>query len=129
MLGGRPTPAVGGAIGLERVIEVLRGGTPAIPAKGKSKVFLIHIGDLAKKKSLALLEELHAAGVDAAESLGKESLRGQLKMADRSGAPFALIFGQKEALETSIIIRDLQTGAQETVPLHRFVGEVKRRLK
>jgi histidyl-tRNA synthetase len=128
MLGGRPTPAVGGAIGLERVIEVLRGAnSPA--SKIKSRVFLIHIGDLAKKKSLALLEELRAAGVDVAESLGKESLRGQLKMADKSGAPFALIFGQKEALETSIIIRDLQTGAQETVPLHKMAQEVKRRLK
>ena len=89
----------------------------------------IAIGDLDKRKSLAILEQLRAEGVDASESLVKESLRAQLKGADRSGAPFALIFGQKEALEESIIIRDLQTGAQETVVLKKVAAEVKRRLK
>jgi histidyl-tRNA synthetase len=129
MLGGRETPAVGGAVGLERIIEVIKASGQEPPLKTKAKVFLIHIGDLAKKKSLAILEQLRAEGVDASESLGKESLRAQLKGADRSGAPFALIFGQKEALEESIIIRDLQTGAQETVMLKKVASEVKRRLK
>ena len=76
-----------------------------------------------------LIEELRNEGVDAAESLGRESLKAQLRMADKSGAPFALIFGQKEALEESIILRDLQTGAQETITLRRMAFEVKRRLK
>ncbi len=129
LLGGRETSAVGGAIGLERVIEAMKLSDQTPPTKTKPKVFLIHIGDLAKKKSLAIFEQLRTEGVAASESLGKESLRAQLKGADKSGAPFALIFGQKEALEGSIIIRDLQTGAQETVPLPRVAQEVKRRLK
>lgn len=129
MLGGKETKAVGGALGLDRIVELIRQSGAVITSKFKPDAFLIHIGDLAKKKSLALLEELRRGGVDVSESLGKESLKAQLRLADKSAAPFALIFGQKEALENSIIIRDLQTGAQETVPLHKFVGEVKRRLK
>lgn len=129
LLGGRDTPAVGGAIGLERVIEAAKFFNPIPLVKAKSQVFVIHIGDLAKKKSLGILEQLRLEGVNASETLGKESLRAQLKGADRSGAPFALIFGQKEALEDSIIIRDLQTGAQETVQLKKVAQEVKRRLR
>ncbi len=129
MLGGKETRAVGGALGLDRIIELIKQSGIVLTSKFKPKVFLIHIGDLAKKKSLALLEELRKDGVDVSESLGKESLKAQLRLADKSAAPLALIFGQKEALENSIIIRDLQTGAQETVPLHKFVAEVKRRLK
>lgn len=129
MLGGRETSAVGSAVGLDRLLEVMKTSGELPPLKPKSKVFLIHIGDLAKKKSLVIFEQLRSEGIEASESLGKESLRAQLKGADKSGAPFALIFGQKEALESSIIIRDLQTGAQETVQLSRIGQEVKRRLK
>ncbi len=130
MLGGRKdTPGVGGALGIERIVEVLRALGTLLPlGKTKSKVYLIHMGDLAKKKSLGLIENLREGGIEIAESLGKESLKSQLRMADRANSPMALIFGQKEALEDSIIIRDLITGAQETVPLHKAVSEVKRRL-
>jgi len=131
LLGGRKeTPGVGGALGLERLVEVMKAiGAVSPTAKGRAKVFLVHIGDLAKKKSLAILESLRSEGVEVTESLGKESLKAQLRLADKIDSPMALIFGQKEALEGSIILRDLQTGAQETVPMHRVVSEVKRRLK
>lgn len=128
MIGGRETPAVGGALGLDRIAEVMKAFGIA-PTKIAEKVFLIHIGDLAKKKSLGLIELLRHEGINVAETLGKESLKAQLRSADKGGSPIALIFGQKEALEGSIIVRDLRTGAQETVPLHKAAGEVKRRLK
>jgi histidyl-tRNA synthetase len=63
------------------------------------------------------------------ETLGKESLRAQLKMADKVGSPLALIFGQQEAFEQSVIIRDMKSGAQETVPLKKVVDVVKRKLR
>jgi len=90
---------------------------------------LIHIGNTAKKKSLGLIESLREASIKAEEALGKDSLKAQLRQADKEEATLALIFGQKEAFEDSIIIRDLATGAQETVLLNRFVAEVKKRLK
>lgn len=128
LLGTKATPAVGCAVGLERVgLALMKQGTPVV-VKQKNRVHFIHIGDLAKKKSLSLIEALRRGGVHVAESLGKDSLKGQLAAADKAGAELALIFGQMEAFEESIIIRDLKTGAQETVLLTKFVEAVKKRL-
>ena len=87
------------------------------------------IGDLAKKKSLCLIERLKKARIGAGEALGKDSLKVQLRQADKEGANLALIFGQKEAFEDTIIVRDMETGVQETVPLDKFVSVVRKKLK
>lgn len=127
-LGGKPTPGVGAGIGLERLIEAMKMHGALPTQKQKEKIFLIHIGDLAKKKSLAIIEELRAANVAVIESLGKESLGAQLRSADKLGAPYSLIFGQKEAFEEAIIIRNMKTGAQETVPLTKVAQALKRKI-
>ncbi len=129
LLGGKAAPAVGFAAGIERIVEAMRVQGVAAVLKEKPKVFLIHIGDLAKRRSLALIEELRHANIGVAESLGRESLRGQLKNADKMGSPLALIFGQREAYEQSIIIRDLATGVQETVLLTKLVETIKKHLR
>ncbi len=129
MFGARQSAAVGSAVGLERVIEVMKGTDVGLGLRKKPKAFFIHIGDLAKKRSLTLIEELRSAGVAVLESLGKDSLAAQLRLANKTGSDYALIFGQKEAFEDSIIIRDLKNSVQETVPLKKLVNEVKKRLR
>ncbi len=128
-LGGKKTPAVGWAAGVERIVEYMRAQGIQLSARVKPKPFFIYIGDLAKKRSLTLIEELRRADVDVMESLGRESLNAQLRNADKFQSPIALIFGQKEAFEESIIIRDLKAGVQETVPLHRMIDAVKKKLR
>ncbi len=129
MLGGRPTPAVGVAVGIERVIELMRPiFESTLNHSGKAKVFLVYIGDAARLKSLSLIEELRKNRVMVAEALGKNSLSSQLDTARKMGAPLALIFGQKESHEGNIIIRDMLSGVQEVVPLSKVAEEVKRRL-
>jgi histidyl-tRNA synthetase len=129
LLGGRLTPAVGGACGIERLIAVMKAQEVKLPAKPTKKVFLIHVGDLAKRKSLTIVENLRTAGISVMEALGRESLRAQLKSADKEGIDLALIFGQKEIFEASIIVRNLKTSLQETVPLDRLAEEIKKRSK
>lgn len=129
VFGQRQTAAVGGAIGLERVVEVMKATKVNLGIRDKSKVFFIHIGDSAKKKSLSLIEELIGAGIPVTESLGKDSLTAQFRAANKEESELALIFGQKEAFEDSIIVRDLKNGVQETVPLKKMINEVKKRLK
>ena len=129
LIGGRSTPAVGGAIGVERMIQVMKEQDVKLTNRVQKKIFFIHVGELAKKKSLKIIEELREAGISVIEALGKESIKSQLRMADRQGSAFALIFGQKEVYEGSIIIRDLNTGLQETVILDRMVSEIQRRSK
>ena len=131
ILGGRktPLPAVGSALGVERLIEIMKAqGIPGI-SRPRAKVFLIQIGDPAKKKALGLIEKFRSANIRVMESLGRESLKGQLKSADKEGVDLALLLGQREVFEESIIIRDMKSGNQETVPIPKVVEEVRKRLK
>ncbi len=129
LLGGKPTPAVGVAAGIERIISVLKSQDIKIPREVPPRIFLVHLGELGRKRSLKLFEELRNKGLKVAETLSKTSIKSQLKAADKSGAKIALILGQKEALENNIIIRDMKSGVQETVSIERVVSGVKKRLK
>ncbi len=129
LLGGKDIPASGAAIGIERVISALKYQDIKIPEPSPPEIFLVQLGKLGKRKSLALFEELRAKGLKVAEALSKSSIKSQLKIADKLGVKIALIFGQKEALENNIIIRDMASGVQETVPVDRVVKEVNKRLK
>lgn len=130
-IGGHITPAVGGASGVERLIAVMRA--KEISPNGASsanarRVFLAHAGELAKKKSFALLQMLRDKGFIVSESLSKDSLGNQLKVANKEGIGLALILGQKEIYENTVIVRDLTSGIQEAVPVDRLVDELKRRM-
>ena len=127
MLGGRPTPATGVAAGLERIVEMLRADSKDQVNKVKSKIFLVHVGEMTKKRALLLVEEFRKANVPISEALGKDSLSAQLERAAKVNAPFALILGQKEAYDGSIILRDMATGVQESIPISKIIEEVKRR--
>lgn len=129
LLGGKPTPAVGVAGGIERVISALKSQDIKIGQESSPRIFLVQLGELSRRRSLKLFEELRNKGLKVAEALGKDSIKSQLKVADKLGVDIALILGQKEALENSIIIRDMKSGAQETVPVEKVVKEIKRRLK
>lgn len=129
LLGRRDIPGCGGAAGIERIAGLLKDKKIKLPFLPIPEIFLTQIGDLAKKKSLKIFEEFRKAKIQIAESFGRDSLKAQLNRADRLGVKFALILGQKEALEGTIIIRDMRTGSQETVKLAKIVEEIKKRLK
>lgn len=129
LLGGKDTPAVGLGIGLERVIEEMRRTKVKTNGKLIPAVFLIQLGDLAKKKSLRLFEDLLKNKISVAESFSRGSIKSQLKLADKVGAKISLILGQQEALDESVIIREMETGIQESVPLSKVIKELKKKLK
>ncbi|MDD5750653.1 MAG: histidine--tRNA ligase [Candidatus Pacebacteria bacterium] len=133
LLGGKDTPACGAAGGVERIVNLLKAGKPSSPRspednEGTAAVFLAQVGDLAKKKSLKLLEELRAAKIRVGEGLHKDSLTSQMRLADKMQAKYVLILGQKEALDDEIIIREMKNGEQRNVPLAKVIQELKKRL-
>lgn len=128
-LGGKDTPAVGAAAGIERIVNEMKGRAILLPEEKQPNVFLVQLGDLAKKKSLRVIESLRKARILVAESIGRDSIKAQLKAADRLGVKLALIIGQKEALEEEIIVREMGTGRQETVSLSDLVKTVREKLK
>ncbi|PIY32695.1 MAG: histidine--tRNA ligase, partial [Bacteroidetes bacterium CG_4_10_14_3_um_filter_42_6] len=72
-----------------------------------------------KQKALKVFEQFRKAKIRVAESLSKDSLKAQLRIGDKIGVDYTLILGQKEALEGTIIIRDMKTGGQETVKIEK----------
>ncbi len=127
-IGGRGVPAVGLAIGAERVIEAMKSKNIIPSLKSRPKVFVAAVGEQAKKASLKLMTQLRQGGLVTAEALGKKSLNLQLKAADKAKAVLTFIFGQKELFEGTVIIRNMASGEQETVRIDKVVEETKRRL-
>jgi histidyl-tRNA synthetase len=129
LLGGKDTPAVGASAGIERVIAAIKTKAIRLPQESRPKIYLAQLGTLAKRKSLGLLENFRAVKIQVSESFGRDSLKAQLARADKIGVKYTLILGQKEALEGTIIIRDMEKGTQETVKIEKAVREIARRLK
>ncbi len=129
LFGGKRTPAVGGALGVERVADLMKKRGIKARSEIHPKIFLIQLGPAAKRKSFLLLEELRKIGVPVAQTLSKDSLRAQLAIVSKLKIPLAIILGQKEALDGTVGLRNMETGIQETLPFEKFIGTIKARLK
>ena len=130
LLGGKePTPAVGGAMGIERIIDCIdESRVKEEFAMDTPKVCVVQLGEKAKERSLFLIEEFRKEGIRVAEALGKDSMTAQLNIADRMGCAYSIIIGQKEVIDDVVIIRDMVAGSQETVDNSRVIEEVKKLL-
>ena len=119
-------PGVGVSLGVDRVLMMpwYNNHTPRILKK--PKVYFIQLGADAKLKSLNVIEILRKAHVPMTQALAKDSLGAQLGMAEKSGAPYAIIFGQKEAIEKSVIVRNMTNRSQETVKLVKLAEYIKK---
>ncbi len=129
MLGGKATPGVGGALGMDRIVMEMKAQNFRLPQEPRPRIFLVQLGPAAKKKAFQLLEEFRRAGVAIAESMAKDSIKSQLKIASKIEAAYALILGQREALDGTVIVRAMDTGIQETVFMKDAVETVKAKLK
>ena len=130
MLGGRDTPACGAAGGIDRIMNLMKLREVKVEKKQDSpQIFLAQLGQFAKRKSLKLFEEFRAAKIPVAESFSKDSLKSQLSTASKMGIKWVLIFGQKEALEDFITLKDMDTGVQKEIKLNKVVAEMKAKVK
>jgi len=128
-LGGEDVPAVGFSFGVERIIKRIPKQSAGLLSNAKKQVFLVQLGNAAKKKALKLLDKLIDNNISVGESVGRKSIKSQLRMANKFNAKLALIIGQKEALDETVIIRDIKGGMQEIVSMDKIIKEVKKRLK
>ena len=128
-LGGEPTPAIGFALGLDRLIMEMKRIKAKSYESPKPRIFIAQLGNLAKKKSLKLFANLEKEGILLAESFGRGSLKSQLRTANKLGVEMTIIIGQKEALDETVIIKNMVTGTQETIPQEKVLNAVKKILK
>ncbi|OGL88453.1 histidine--tRNA ligase [Candidatus Uhrbacteria bacterium RIFCSPLOWO2_02_FULL_49_11] len=126
-LGGRATPAVGFAGGVERLILAMQRSGFSAPPRPSPQLFLAQLGNEARKKTLSLSLHLRRAGYTVADQFSKDGLSQQLEVAARLGCRYTLILGQKELLDCTIIIRDMESGIQEIVDYAKVIQEIEKR--
>jgi histidyl-tRNA synthetase len=121
----KDVPAVGISIGVDRIIEAPWFVKLCPRLLKKPKIYFIQLGFDAKLKSLNVIEILRKGRIPIAQSISKDNLSAQLANAERLGMNYAIIFGQKEALENSVIFRDMSNRSQETIKLPKLLDYIK----
>jgi histidyl-tRNA synthetase len=127
-LGGKPTPAVGFATGLERVILNLKKQKLDIPELRRPCVFIAYLSGEAKTEAIKLASELREAGIALIMATGNKSLKGQMRQAHSLDMAYALILGQQEVSQHNVMWRDMRSGEQKTIPLSeiaRFLEQLR----
>lgn len=128
LLGGRPTPACGLSIGMETTIIKMKERNVVLPVIKSPEVFIAQLGEPAKRKALKLFEELRRSGIYVSASFSKDSLKGQMEIASKLGVRYTLMIGQKEIMDNTIIIRDMEAGIQEIYDFKKTIPEIQKKL-
>ena len=97
------------------------------PEEKEFSVFLIQIGDTAKRKAFEVVESLRKEGIVAKTNLSKDSLRAQISMAEKEKVNCILIVGQEEVIRGEVILRDFQSGLQESVSFAKLIPNLIKR--
>jgi histidyl-tRNA synthetase len=126
-LGEKPTPAIGFAAGIERIILNLKQqGTP-VPAPAGLRVLVSYLGDEAREAGIKLARDLRQAGISAVTATGGKSLKAQLRQANALEAEYTVIIGEDELKTGAAILREMASARQEVVPFTGLAARLKRR--
>lgn len=129
MLGGRPTPAAGFALGVDRLVLQLKEKNIQPPADRQPVIYLAQLGEPARKKMMKLFELLRKEGIRVAENLTRDGLKQQLEAANALKAHYTIIIGHKELMDNTVLIRDMENGIQEVIAYDKIVAEMKKRVE
>ena len=111
MLGGRPAPGVGFAMGMERVIELMRE-VGQVPKASQTDVYVLHHGGESQAKAMLLAETMRDRGIRVVTHPGEASIKSQMKKADASGAEFAVFATEDELAQGTVGIKALRAHEQ-----------------
>ncbi len=123
--GKKDVPAVGFSIGVDRTVESKWYKKLSPRILKKPKIYFIQLGGEAKLKSLNIIEILRKAHIPIAQSISKDSLGSQLAIAEKLAIPYAIIFGVKEAIDNTVIVRNMGNRSQDTVKISKLVEYLK----
>ena len=128
-IGGKPTPAVGFATGLERVLLALEKQGLIPEQEKKADAFVVALGEAAKAPAFTLLTKLRRAGLKASMDYAGRSMKAQMKQANKAHARFALIIGEDEVKESCVMLKDMEKSEQQKVSfdtiIEKLCAEVK----
>ncbi len=125
-IGGPPTPGIGFAIGVERLLIMLPEAGDGAPLP---KVYIAAIGGQAARFGQKLADALRKSGISAERDYSPGGLKNQMKKADRSGAAYTVIIGEEEMTKGAALLRNMKTREQAEVELDKLVEEIKTRTR
>jgi histidyl-tRNA synthetase len=114
---------------VDRIVKEMRRLDLKVPDRKPPEVFLAQLGDVARKRAIAILRQLHEHKFLVAESFSKEGLKAQMEIAAKLNVAYTLIIGQKEILDDTILIRDMENGIQEVIDSRKIISELTKRLR
>ncbi|MBQ0865592.1 histidine--tRNA ligase [Streptomyces smyrnaeus] len=129
MIGGPALPSVGWALGVDRTVLALEAEGVELELAPATELFAVPIGDEARRRLFGLVTELRREGVAADLAYGGKGMKNAMKSANRSGARFALLLGERDLAEGVAQLKDLTSGEQTALPLDRVVAEVRANLR
>ncbi|MFD7240272.1 histidine--tRNA ligase [Streptomyces syringium] len=125
MIGGPALPSVGWALGVDRTVLALAAEGIELELPSATEVFAVPLGEEARRVLFGLVTELRRAGVATDFAFGGKGLKNAMKSANRSGARFALVAGERDLAEGVVQLKDLQSGEQKAVALDAVVAELR----
>lgn len=122
-LGGEATPACGFAMGLERICLLMQDY--GVQASDAPDVYLVNVGEAAEQQALSVAEKFRDAGIAVAVHAGGGSFKSQMKKADRSAAPYAIILGEDEARSGQVTLKPMAGGEQARMKLEDAIRNLQ----
>ncbi|MFE6858026.1 histidine--tRNA ligase [Nocardia sp. NPDC057668] len=123
-LGGQPLSGIGFGIGVDRTVLALEAEGKSATDGTRIDVFGVPLGDVAKQRLVVLAGDLRAAGIRTDIAYGGRGVKGAMKAADKSGARFALVLGEREVAENELGLKDLSNGEQRQIALDDAVAQI-----
>ncbi|MFH8517150.1 histidine--tRNA ligase [Streptomyces gelaticus] len=128
MIGGPALPSVGWALGVDRTVLALEAEGIELELPDATSVFAVPLGEEARRVLFGIVTQLRREGVAADFAYGNRGLKGAMKSANRSGARFTIVAGERDLAEGLVQLKDMESGEQTPVPLAEVAGTIRERL-
>jgi histidyl-tRNA synthetase len=125
MLGGKPTPAIGFAAGMERMVMNLKRQNIPVPPVPAPQIFIACLGEAARNEAMKLTGALRKQGIGVISATSAKSLKAQMRQANNLKISRAVIIGDDEVKAGTAILRDMTTSQQETVKMSELLEKLK----
>lgn len=123
LLGGNPTPGIGFALGVERLLLALEQEGVCLPEEQKPAIYIGSIGEAASREAQKMVFALRKIGVAAQKDLLGRSVKAQMKYADKLGVRYTTILGDNEIAEGKTMVKNMQTGEKQEVTLAELASK------
>ncbi|MEV5875853.1 histidine--tRNA ligase [Streptomyces sp. NPDC052101] len=128
MIGGPALPSVGWALGVDRTVLALEAEGVELDIPSITSVFAVPLGEEARRVLFAKITELRKVGISADFSYGGKGLKGAMKNANRSGARYAIVAGERDLADGIVQLKDMESGEQTAIGVNEIVAELESRL-